>query len=110
MGARRIVFGMAGAALMFSASGAASLHAAALPTATQAALKKLDPAPDILSGLDAELAVPQPWLDDARKEGVVRILGAWDLKQFGIMNAPFRERFPDYWTAAGGQRSDTPEE
>ena len=82
---------IAGLALTF---GAASLVAAELPKATQDVLKKLKLGPDVLSGLDEELAVPQQWFDGARKEGVVRILGTWDPKQFGPLNAPFRERFP----------------
>jgi iron(III) transport system substrate-binding protein len=67
---------------------------AELPKATQDFLKKLKLSPDILSGLDEELKVPDGWEAAAKKEGQVRILGTWDPKQFTIMNASFRERFP----------------
>ncbi len=78
-------------AVVFAVPAALS---AELPKSTQAILKKLEQKPELLSGLDEELTVPQGWIDGAKKEGVVRILGTWDPKQFGIMNAPFRERFP----------------
>ena len=91
---RRIVYGMAGFALVFGVAGMSEPRAAELPKATQAILKKLEQPAELLSGLDEELVVPQDWIDGAKKEGVVRILGTWDPKQFGIMNAPFRERFP----------------
>jgi iron(III) transport system substrate-binding protein len=94
MGPKRIVQWIAGMALVFGAMGASAISAAELPKATQEILKKLDLTPEVLSGLDEELVVPQGWLDAARKEGTVRILGTWDPKQFGPLNAPFRERFP----------------
>jgi iron(III) transport system substrate-binding protein len=94
MGPRRIVQWIAGTALAFGAMGASAIGAAELPKATQEILKKLNLTPEVLSGLDEELAVPQDWLEGARKEGTVRILGTWDPKQFGPLNAPFRERFP----------------
>ncbi len=81
---------VAGAAI-FAAAPAVS---AELPKATQAILKKLNLTPEVLSGLDDELVVPPAWLDGAHKEGTVRILGTWDPKQFGLLNVPFRERFP----------------
>ena len=71
-----------------------SAFSAVLPKATQDILKKLNMTPEVLSGLDDELVVPQAWLDGAHKEGMVRILGTWDPKQFGQLIAPFRERFP----------------
>jgi len=47
-----------------------------------------------LSGLDAELAVPQAWIDGARQEKDVTISGTWDPREFREVTAPFRERYP----------------
>lgn len=47
-----------------------------------------------LENLDAELAVPQAWLDAAEGEGAVRINGAWDDDQFQQLVTPFKERYP----------------
>lgn len=92
---------LAGCGLMLAAS---ALNAADLPKATQETLKKLKLTPDVMAGLDEELKVPQEWLDGARKEGMLRILGTWDPKQFTQLNQAFRERFPaikvDYSRAA----------
>ena len=106
MASRRLTYWIAGLALGF---GISAVHAAELPKATQAILKKLKLSPDIMAGLDKELKVPQAWLDGARKEGTVRILGTWDPKQFGPLNSPFHERFPnikvDYSRASFNQRA-----
>src|SRR3546814_14110450 len=80
---------IAGFALALSTS---MLHAADLPKATQNILKKLKLTSEVMAGLDEELKVPQEWLDGANKEGVVRILGTWDPKQFVPLNTPFHER------------------
>ena len=47
-----------------------------------------------MAGIDQELTVPKEWMDGARKEGTVKILGSWDIPQFQIMVAPFKERYP----------------
>src|SRR5690349_14773568 len=91
---RQTLVAMAAAAVGTVAFAIPAALSAELPKSTQAILKKLEQKPELLSGLDEELKVPQDWIDGAKKEGVVRILGTWDPKQFGIMNAPFRERFP----------------
>jgi iron(III) transport system substrate-binding protein len=70
------------------------LAAAELPKATQAALAKGKFDALVLDGLDAELAVPKAWIDDAVKEKEVIILGTWENKEFSDMTAPFRERYP----------------
>jgi iron(III) transport system substrate-binding protein len=38
--------------------------------------------------------VPQEWLAGAEKEGTVRVMGTWTSKEFGVLNAPFAERYP----------------
>lgn len=75
--------------LMSAGAGAADL-----PKATQKALADLKLDASILDGLDAELNVPQAWLDDAPKEEGVVILGTWNDREFRAMTAPFRERYP----------------
>lgn len=78
-----------------------------LPKATQKLLAELGLKPDILAGLDAELAVPQEWIDGARKEGALRMGATWDPARYRKMTEPFVERYPfikqDY---ARGNRQD----
>jgi iron(III) transport system substrate-binding protein len=69
-------------------------HAADIPKSTQKALDELKLGADALNGLDAELAVPQAWLDGAKKEKEVIISGTWQPKEFQEMAAPFKERYP----------------
>jgi ABC-type Fe3+ transport system substrate-binding protein len=68
--------------------------AAELPKATQKALADLKFDASLLDGLDAELAVPQAWLDGAAKEKEVVIVGTWDAREFSAMTAAFKERYP----------------
>jgi iron(III) transport system substrate-binding protein len=82
---------LAGAGLGVSVQGAA---AADLPKATQAIMKKTGLPAEVLAGLDAELKMPQKWIDGARKEGQLIIGGTWDADQFEKLAAPFRERYP----------------
>jgi len=77
------------------AVAAASVAAAdPLPAATAKILKDLRLSPSLVAGVDRELAVPKAWIDGARQEGAVRILGSWDVGQFNTMVAPFKERYP----------------
>jgi iron(III) transport system substrate-binding protein len=68
--------------------------AADLPKATQAIMKKTGLPAEVLAGLDAELKMPQKWIDGARKEGRLIVGGTWDADQFDRMVAPFLERYP----------------
>jgi iron(III) transport system substrate-binding protein len=68
--------------------------AASLPDATQKAMAKLKLDPSAMDGIDDELRVPQSWLDQAKAEKRVVILGTWYDNQFRAMTAPFRERYP----------------
>jgi ABC-type Fe3+ transport system substrate-binding protein len=77
-------------ALIFSAGAGA----ADLPKATQKVLANLKLDSSLLKGLDAELKVPQAWLDGAAKEKEVVILGTWSNRDFPKMTAPFKERYP----------------
>lgn len=68
--------------------------AADLPKATLKALGDLKLDARVLDGLDAELKVPQAWIDGARAEKEAIVLGTWDNPQFDVMTAAFRERYP----------------
>ena len=65
-----------------------------LPAATQAMLSQLGLQPDILSGLDQELAVPPGLVAAAEREGKFRVSGTWDPEQFEVVMRPFRARYP----------------
>ena len=69
-------------------------HSGSLPKSTTEMLKrnKLDPA--ILADIDKELRVPQQWIDQAKKEGKLRIRGTSDAARRPAKYAPFRERYP----------------
>ncbi len=68
--------------------------AADIPKATHKALAELKLDLSVLNGLDAELAVPQAWLDGAAKEEGVTIFGTWNDRDFSTMTAAFKERYP----------------
>jgi iron(III) transport system substrate-binding protein len=65
-----------------------------LPASTKKYLKTLNLPEDVMNGVDQDLAVPKEWMDGAVKEGTVKVNGTWDQKEFGILNAPFAERYP----------------
>ena len=73
---------------------AQTASAADLPRATEKLLADLKLSRDILSGLDQELAVPQQWIEGAKREGALRVSGTWDPDQFRRMNEAFLERYP----------------
>jgi iron(III) transport system substrate-binding protein len=82
------------AALIAGLAVGTAAPAMELPRATQAILGQLKLSPELLSGLESELAVPQGWVEGARKEGAVKVEGTWEPAQFAKMNAPFAERYP----------------
>jgi iron(III) transport system substrate-binding protein len=84
--------GLIGAAVTLAATHA--FAADALPKSTEKMLQELKLSPGLMQGIDQELTVPGEWTDGARKEAVVKILGSWDVAQFAIMVAPFKERYP----------------
>ncbi len=65
-----------------------------LPQATKDILKKLKVSDSVLSGLDKELAVPQAWIDGARKEGALKLVDTHGEREFEEMIAPFKARYP----------------
>jgi iron(III) transport system substrate-binding protein len=88
-----IVAGMGLAALLSTAVRADDLSSD-LPRATQKLLSDHKFDASILSGLDKELAVPPQWIDEAKKEGALRISASWDPPRFTKMTASFQERYP----------------
>ncbi len=79
-----------------------------LPKATQAVLEKLKLKPEILSGLDKELAVPADWLEKAKKSPVVQVTGSDDVPLYAQLIKPFQERYPfikiQYDTGSANER------
>jgi iron(III) transport system substrate-binding protein len=71
-----------------------SMGMAPLPKTTQKMLKELKMDASALSGLDKELAVPQAWIDGAKKEGQVKIWTTYRRKPWGKMERIFTERYP----------------
>ena len=75
-------------------AAAASAAAADLPKSTQAFLKQLKLTEAKLDGLDKELAVPQAWIDGARKTPTLRISGSDEQPLHAQAVKPFLERYP----------------
>jgi ABC-type Fe3+ transport system substrate-binding protein len=75
-------------------AGSGTAEAADLPKSTQAVLTQLKLTPDILKGLDAELAVPPEWVEKARKSPTVKITGSDDVPLYAKLIKPFQERYP----------------
>src|SRR4051812_46909097 len=82
------------AALLLVPASLPGAAAAPLPKASQAYLAQLHLDAAILDGIDAELVVPPAWIDGAKREGKLKMVGSWDPDQFTKIIAPFRERFP----------------
>src|SRR5690349_5632580 len=74
-------FGLA----LFAAFIIHTATAADLPKSTQAMLRSLKIDPGIMRGIEEELTVPPDWLEGAKREGTVKILGSWDTQQFATM-------------------------
>lgn len=69
-------------------------QAADLPAGTRQALEQLQLDPSVLKGLDAELAVPKSWAEQAKKEGSVVILSTWRDQEFRQLSKGFSDRYP----------------
>ncbi len=89
----RGLFASAAALTLALLSGTAAV-AADLPKATQKAMADLKLDAKMIEGLDAELKVPQEWIDGAKKEEQVAIFGTWNERDFSTLTAPFKERYP----------------
>ena len=91
---RQTFLAIAAAAVGAALLVAGTASAADLPKATQKFLKDLNLDQSILSGLDQELAVPQAWIDAAKKEGAIRMAATWDPPQYRKLTEAFVERYP----------------
>lgn len=86
-----ILFLFLGAALMLPKGGIS----ASLPKATQKMLKEFKLNASVLADIDEELAVPQEWIDQAKKEGRLKVRGTpATTKALKVLFAPFKERYP----------------
>lgn len=68
--------------------------AAELPKATQEFLTQLKLPPEILKNLDQELAVPQAWIDGAKKSPTLKIASSDEPPLHAALVKPFLERYP----------------
>lgn len=93
---------------MIVAAFAVSARAADLPKSTQAVLDQLKLSPEILNGLDRELAVPQDWIDKARRSPTVKVTASDDPPLYAQLIKPFQERYPfiklQYFTGSANER------
>lgn len=100
------------AAFLVSVAAVPAAEAAELPKATLAMLKELKLEAKILEGSEAEYQVPQAWLEGAKKESALKIIGTWDLDQHRRYMGAFHERYPevkvDYIRAGRQDRSVKP--
>lgn len=85
---------LAGLSAAMVMSGLADVSAADLPKPTQEFLKQLNLTPDILKGLNAELAVPAEWIERARKSPTVKITSSDEAPLHATFVKPFLERYP----------------
>lgn len=69
--------------------------AADLPKSTQNMLSELKLKPEILTGIDDELKVPDPMLAAAKKEGVVNIYTTMPPRVWEKVHSIWQERYPD---------------
>ena len=71
------------------------IFCASLPPSIQEMLKTLKLDPSILADTDKELQVPKDWIEKAKKESKLRILGAgFEPGLVKAFFAPFKERYP----------------
>jgi hypothetical protein len=64
------------------------------PSSAKKMIADLKLGPDVTIGWEEEQVVPEAWLVGAKKEGKVRINGAWESTVFRDLIKPFSERYP----------------
>lgn len=101
--------------LSIALSGSLTMQLASAQSLTPAAqnvLKNLNLTPADLAGLDKELAIPQAWLDAAKKEGTLRVRLNLSDKHFQKLYEVFSARYPDikieYTRGVGADRATKP--
>jgi len=79
---------------------------------TEKLLRDMKLKPEIMAGLDKELAVPPGWIEAARKEGLVKIRMTLDDKEFTKLWPVFAARYPgikaEYAHGIGRERAVAP--
>jgi ABC-type Fe3+ transport system substrate-binding protein len=87
----------------------APLKATELPKASLDMLKSIEVEASLLDSVDSELVVPQAWIDGAKKEKKIRVIGSRDNAEFEKSIRPFKERYPfiafEYTRASYGTRA-----
>jgi iron(III) transport system substrate-binding protein len=100
------------AAFLAALVAAPAPRAADLPQATRDMLKELKIDEKLLAGSEKEYEVPAAWLEGAKKEGALKIIGTWDPGQHRKYMKPFEERYPgvkfDYTRAGRNDRTVKP--
>jgi iron(III) transport system substrate-binding protein len=91
MATRRVLRAWLPAALAVCLAGAAQ---AEIPPSAKALIEEMKLGSEVTERWEAEQAVPQAWLDGARKEGALKINGSWEPKVFARLIKPFSERYP----------------
>ena len=91
---------------------AGSAQSETLTPVTREMLTALKLPESVLGGLDAELAVPQSWIDGAKKEGTVKVRFTSAESQFANYIRLFKARYPgievEYFRGIGPQRAVQP--
>ncbi len=100
------------AALGLAVALAPAARATNMTGETKKMLAELKLQPEVLDGLDAELAVPQAWVDGAKKEGLVKVRLPMEEQRFTTMGAVFKARYPgieiEYTRGTGRARAAAP--
>jgi iron(III) transport system substrate-binding protein len=105
-----VTFGALAALALAAVVPAAS--AQTITAETRKLLADLKLGPEVLAGLDAELAVPQAWIDGAKKEGTLKVRFPSEEKRFYEMAEVFKARYPgieiEYTRGTGQARATAP--
>ena len=100
------------AALAAVALAPAVASAQTMTAETRKLLADLKLGSEVLAGLDAELAVPQAWIDGAKKEGTLKVRFPSEEKRFAEMAEVFKARYPgieiEYTRGTGQARATAP--
>ena len=100
------------AAAFLAAMSAAAARADSMTPVTREMLAALKLPDSALDGLDAELAVPQAWVDGAKRDGAIKVRLTSAEPQFAAYLRLFKARYPgveiEYFRGLGPQRAVQP--
>ncbi|HTI88623.1 MAG TPA: extracellular solute-binding protein [Alphaproteobacteria bacterium] len=71
-----------------------AVAAADLPSSTKKQLAQFKLDESLMSDIDKELAIPQAWLDAAKKEPPVQVLATWNPSEWKTLSQSFYARYP----------------